>query len=157
MKKHLFTIGIALSMAATCFAADNDKQNKLFEEAYARDEEPASVVYIHPQIADMQMLSKEREVYGPYRFRLQKPGTVMEGELENDKARALYRATMEADADLMIGALYDSYITEDDERIISVEVSGYPAKYVNFRPLPLDTNTSNMIHECFTHRTDIVK
>jgi hypothetical protein len=157
MKRLFFTLSLAVGVTVAGFATDTDKENKLFEEAYARDEEPATVVYIHPQIADMQMLSKDREVYGPYRFKLQKPGSVMEGELDNAKARALYRATMESDADLMIGTLYDSYIVENDERFISVEVSGYPAKYVNFRPLPLDTNTNNMIRECYTHNSDAIK
>jgi hypothetical protein len=152
MKKALLTFCLALSTVITVSAAD-DKESKLFEEAYARDEEPATVVYIHPQIADMQMLSKDREVYGPYRFKLIKPGSVMEGELENAKARALYRATMESDADLMIGSLYDSYIVENDERYIMVEVSGYPAKYTNFRPLPLDTNTNNMIRVSYTSKS----
>lgn len=157
MKRLLFTLSLAISVTMAGFSAEPEKENRLFEEAYARDEEPATVVYIHPQIADMQMLSTSREVYGPYRFKLQKAGCVMEGELDNDKARALYRATMESDADLMIGTLYDSYIVETDDRYISVEVSGYPAKYVNFRPLPLDTNTNNMIRECYTNNPDAIK
>ncbi len=152
MNKQLFTLCLAVGTIISGFAAD-DKENKLFEEAYARDEEPATVVYIHPQIADMQMLSKDREIYGPYRFKLSKPGVVMEGELENAKARALYRATMESDADLMIGSLYDSYIVENDERYIMVEVSGYPAKYVNFRPLPLDVNMNEMIRVSYTSKS----
>jgi hypothetical protein len=138
------------------FAADNDKDSKdvkLFEEAYARDEEPRTIVYIHPQIADMQMLSKAREVYGPYRFKLTKPGMVAEGELDNAKARALYRATMESDADLMIGTLYDSYIMEKDDRYIVVEVSGYPAKYTNFRPMPHDATTNDLIRVAYGSAT----
>jgi hypothetical protein len=156
MKKQLLTFCLAVGAVISGFAAD-DKENKLFEEAYARDEEPATVVYIHPQIADMQMLSKEREVYGPYRFKLSKPGVVLEGELDNAKGRALYRATMESDADLMIGTLYDSYVVENDERYIMVEVSGYPAKYTNFRPLPLDANTAEMIRVTYGDQSKPIK
>lgn len=146
MNKQLLTLCLIIGTAIPSFAADNNnKENKLFEEAYARDEEPKTIVYIHPQIADMQMLSKSREVYGPYRFKLAKPGAVAEGELDNAKARALYRATMESDADLMIGTLYDSYIMEKDDRFIVVEVSGYPAKYTNFRPMPLDATINDLI------------
>jgi hypothetical protein len=60
---------------------------------------------------------------------------------------------MESDADLMIGSLYDSYIVENDERYIMVEVSGYPAKYTNFRPLPLDANMNNMIRVSYTSKS----
>lgn len=152
MKKLLVTLSMIIGAIIISTAAD-ESDNRLFEEAYARDEEPATVVYIHPQIADMQMMSEVRKVYGPYKFKLNKSGTVLEGELENAKARALYRATMEADADLMIGSLYDSYVFEDDDKYIMVEVSGYPAKYTNFRPLPLDANMNNMIRVCYTSKS----
>lgn len=140
---------LALSVTVVCHAKGEEKDNKLFEEAMARDEEPATRVYVHPQIADLQMLAKEREVFGPYKFKVEKPGTLAEGELENAKGRALYRATLEADADLMIGTLYDSYVLEGDERYVVVELSGYPAKFVNFRPMPADANLTNLINICY--------
>ena len=154
MKKQLLTFCLIACAALSSTAAKPEtKENKLFEEAYACDEEPATVVYIHPQIADMTMQSTAREVYGPYRFKLTKPGVMSEGEPDNVKARALYRATMESDADLMIGTLYDTYIVENDDRFVQVEVSGYPAKYTNFRPLPLDANTNAMIRACYTMKS----
>lgn len=123
--------------------------NKIFEEAMARDEEPATKAYVIPQIADLQMLSEAREIFGPYKFKLQRNGTITEGELANAKGRALYRATMEADADLLIGSLFDSYVLENDDRYVVVELSGYPAKFVNWRPIPLDDNMQSMINICY--------
>ncbi len=148
MKKFLL-IALSLISAVPLFAVDKQKDNRLFEEAMARDEEPATKVYIHPQIADMQMLSKTRETFGPYKFKLIKPGEMTEGELSNAQGRALYRATLEADADLMIGTLYDTYITEEDAKYVVVELSAYPAKFVNFRPLPLDSNSIHMVNICY--------
>lgn len=129
-------------------ASDPDR-NKLFEEAMARDEEPLTKVYVHPQIADMQMLSTERMVFGPYKFKLSKNGALSEGELVNAQGRALYRATMESDADLMIGTLYDSYILESDANYVVVELSAYPAKFVNFRPIPMDGNMPSLLQICY--------
>lgn len=136
-------------LAAFSMQAEKPAENKLFEEAMARDEEPATKAYIIPQIADLQMLSQEREIYGPYKFKLTKSGVLSEGELHNAKGRALYRATMEADADLMIGTLYDSYVLEGDDRYIVVELSAYPAKFVNFRPMPLTEDMTRMVNICY--------
>ncbi len=137
-------------MPAFCGMAENPQaDNKLFEEAMARDEEPATKAYVVPQIADLQMLTAEREVFGPYHFKLARAGELTEGELANTKGRALYRATRESDADLMIGTLYDSYILEGDEKYVVVELSGYPAKFVNFRPMPLDADMTRMINICY--------
>lgn len=151
MKRLLIIIGLAIAAASPVLAAKpaNPNDSKLFEEAMARDEEPKTKTFVVPQIADMQMLSKERETYGPYKFRLTKSGELTENELSNAKGRALYRATLESDADLMIGTLYDSYIMEGDEKYVVVELSGYPAKFVNFRPLPTDAATVNMINICY--------
>lgn len=141
----------AMALPAAVHAAGDNKKsdNKLFEEAVTRFEEPLTKVYVHPQIADMQMISAEREVFGPYRFKLEKSMALTNYDLENFKARALYRATMESDADLMIAPLYDSYINESNDKELVVELSGYPAKFVNFRPLPLNDNTLNAIGVCY--------
>lgn len=151
MKKFLTLCGIIAAVAPIVYAQTPAEiaDNVLFEEAVTRYEEPRTNVYVVPQIADMEMLSSERKIYGPYRFQLGKSGTLSEYDLYNFKCRALYRATIEADADLMIAPLYDSYITQGEDRVLVVELSGYPAKFVNFRPMPLDAETVNAINTCY--------
>lgn len=147
MKKTFLSVcGLLLSMG---ISAQTQVDNRLFEEAMARYEEPATKAYIIPQIADLQMLSEEREIFGPYKFKLSKSGILAEGELANAKGRALYRATIEADADIMIGTLFDSYIIEGDDKYVVVELSGYPAKFVNFRPITLQDDMIKMINVCY--------
>ena len=151
MKKTILICSLLATIGALAAppSQKSPEQNRLFEEAQARQEEPATKAYVIPQIADLQMLSQNREIFGPYRVKLNKPGELSEGELANLKGRALYRATIESDADLMIGVLYDSYILESDTRYIVVELSGYPAKFINFRPLPLDADMTRMINICY--------
>lgn len=157
MRKVLFLLFVILASGALFAQTPGSADNKIFEEAMARDEEPATKAYVIPQIADLQMLSEAREVFGPYKFKLQRSGTITEGELANAKGRALYRATMEADADLLIGSLFDSYVLDNDDRYVVVELSGYPAKFVNWRPIPLDVNMQSMINICYPASSSQIK
>lgn len=64
-----FIIATALVVLAGTFTASAQKKAvKLMEQTEARYVEPKVRVYITPQIADMKMLTEEREQFGPYRF-----------------------------------------------------------------------------------------
>ena len=52
--------------------------------------------------------------------------------MENIKARALYRAAKEAQADIIVAATFNARSDEKGQHVI-VELSGFPGKYVNFR------------------------
>lgn len=138
LMKHRIILSLILAMVigATmpAFAQKKDPNPKKMENTQARQEEPEIRTFVTPQICDMQMLSKSRETYGPYYFNLStNADNVTNGEWKNAEGRALYRACQEADADLIIGTMYDSYIYEKDQKVLVVEVSGYPAKFVNWR------------------------
>ncbi|HUN20973.1 MAG TPA: hypothetical protein PLT34_06920, partial [Muribaculaceae bacterium] len=104
-------------------------------ESSARMLDPEVRVFITPQICDMEMLSEGREIFGPYRFEISSLGNTTNSELDNMKARALYRATVEAGADAVIEPLFNSYVVDKDSKTMVIELSGYPVKYSNFRPL----------------------
>lgn len=119
---------------ATSFAQKKDPNPKKMENTQARQEEPEVRTFVTPQICDMQMLSKTRETYGPYLFNLStNADNVTNGEWKNAEGRALFRACQEADADVIIGTMYDSYVYEKDQKVLVIEISGYPAKFVNWR------------------------
>ncbi|MBP3890088.1 MAG: hypothetical protein J6D01_02630 [Muribaculaceae bacterium] len=131
----LLAASVALSCMTTAHAQKKDPNPKKFERAQARKIEPEVRTFVTPQIFDMKMLSNTRETYGPYYFPLdQAIGNTLIGEIRNDEMRALYRACQEADADAIIEPLFDSYTYEKDAKMLIVELSGYPVKYVNFRP-----------------------
>jgi len=51
------------------------------------------------------------------------------------KTRALQKACALAGADLMLEPFYTSTVYDKDNRVIWVSISGFPAKYTNFRSL----------------------
>lgn len=61
---------LTLLLAGSACVYAQKKEVKIFEEATARRIEPQVHVFITPQVADLKMLSTEREQYGPYRFEM---------------------------------------------------------------------------------------
>lgn len=125
-------------LAALCvpaaFAQKKEANPKVWEEAQARKIVPEIRTFVTPQICDMQMISKSRETYGPYYFEIKSIEQTFNFELWNYQNRALYRAIQESDADAIIEPLFNSYVYDKDTKTLVVELSGYPVKYVNFRP-----------------------
>ena len=104
-----------------------------FEQSQSRVIEPKQDVYIKPLVAEIEILEGQvRQDYGPYQYEIKSVETLTYDQLENFKARALYRAAREADADIIVAATFNARSDEKGKYII-VEVSGFPGKYVNFR------------------------
>lgn len=105
----------------------------MWEESEARKVSPEIRMVVTPQICDMEILSKSREIYGPYSFQIKSIDDTTNGELQNFKNNALYLACKEADADAVIEPIFHSYVNEKDSKILIIELSGFPVKYTNFR------------------------
>ena len=134
MNRYITTI-LLLALTSGVAIAQKKSDIKIFEESSARMLDPEVRVFITPQICDMELLSAGREIFGPYRFEIQSLNTTKNSDLDNMKARALYRATVEAGADAVIEPLFNSYVLDKDDKTLVVELSGYPVKYKNFRSL----------------------
>lgn len=135
MKKLLLTLAmIAIIGSSATFAQKKDKDFKRYERAEARKLEPEIRTFVTPQICDMQMLSKSRETYGPYTFPISSIEDTFNYEITNFQNRALYRACQEADADAVIEPLFNTAVYDKDSKTLVIELSGYPVRYVNFRP-----------------------
>lgn len=145
-----------LASSIPAFAQKKDPNPKKWEAAQARMIQPEVRTFVTPQICDMQMVSKTRESYGPYYFNLSSSidSNVTMAEISNDEKRAMYRACQEADADAIIEPLFDSYVYEKDAKVLVVELSGYPVKYVNFRPA--STAEIDVIRVVYPQSTSVV-
>jgi len=136
-KSRLMLIMAMLMVGLAAFAQKKgNKGATVFEEATAREAYPNVAVFVFPQICDLKMLSMERVEYGPFEFPLSKDlSSMSEAELTNDKTRALQQACQLDGADLIIEPLYTATVYEKDNKTLVIKLSGYPAKYVNFRSL----------------------
>lgn len=142
---RLLAIAFATSLCLTSHEAiaQKSKELKVWEESSARKIEPEIRMFVTPQICDMKMLSSSRKVYGPYAmdvrlFYSKSFNDLTNNQLENMQANATYLATKEADADAIIEPVYHSWVNEDDDKTVYIEISGYPVCYYNFRPATKD-------------------
>lgn len=112
---------VILSLMAGCRAYS-------YEEHSSRNIEPQQNVVTVPIVADVELLSQEKITYTES-FYCPKADL---GNVDNYKYVALARAIKQYEADFMIGALFDvKYIKKG--RHLEVTVTGFPAKYKEFR------------------------
>ena len=140
-------VGKMLLLAAICFSAINaagqeqnaagQEQTYPYEESQARLIEPKQDVFIVPLVADIQMLTQVRQDYGPFNFDINALSTTSIEEINQFKTNALYKAARKADADVIVAATFNVHSDPKGKKMI-VYVSGYPGKFINFRPLKLD-------------------
>ncbi len=138
MKKTLLlSLLLAVASIATLNAQRNNASGKtIFQQAQTRLIEPQIKVYLHPVVAEMKFEEgQHREAYGPYEFEVKSIDAMTNWQFENFKTNALYNALQEADADILVGATFNCYVKEKAMNVMVVEVSGFPAKFVNFRNL----------------------
>jgi len=138
MKKYRLMLIMAMLMVGLAAFSQKkaDKGATIFEEATAREAYPNVAVFVYPQICDLKMLSTERVEFGPFEYPLSKDlASMNEAELTNDKTRALQQACQLYGADLIIEPLYTTTVYEKDSKKLVIRLSGYPAKYDNFRLL----------------------
>lgn len=137
MNRYLLAL-TALFMGCAAVSAQKSQGPKLWEESSARKLDPEVRVFIRPQVCDMTMLTQNRETYGPYTFEMKSFDALTNADLASFQARALFRATKEADADAVIEPMFNSYVYEKDNKVMVIELSGYPVRYSNFHPITND-------------------
>lgn len=158
MKKSLLLLlaGVILVNLNVLSQKKVDKGEVIFEEATAREAYPNVAVFVFPQICDLKMLETTRIEYGPFEYPLSKDlSSMTDAELSNCKTRALQQSCKLAGADLIIEPLYTSTTYSKDNKTISIKISGYPAKYINFRSLsPADMK---MIETLYPHGVENIQ
>ena len=129
MKKQ-FSVILALILGTSIMLAQT-KDSVEYLESSARILEPAQSVMVLPLVAEMQVLSDRisyTEVESYKNFPVT-PSIVT--NVPNFKKIALSKATHKYGADVLIGVTFD--VITNDKGYLEITVTGYPAKYVNFR------------------------
>lgn len=106
-----------------------------YQESSARNLEPEQTMLVSPLIADLKV--SETKIYHVEREAF--ADVVIDASVINDiseyKKIALSRAARANNADVMVGTIMD-IVTENGKLVITV--SGYPARYTNFRVATTD-------------------
>jgi hypothetical protein len=139
MKKKLLLI-VALACSAAGFA-----QRISYQEAQTRVIEPMQDVFVRPMAADLEIIKKERQTYGPtlfldgYKLADILSSASAREALEQAKVLATYAAAHKENADVIVGATYlvTSHVENGkiSEYGVDITVNGYPARYVNWHKL----------------------
>ena len=132
MKRIMFVLAMA-SLSLVVFAQRDTRV--VYQESSTRTLEPDHYMMTAPLIADVvvspnKITYTEKEAYKIF--------PVTAGNAEQIKAMmpdlkkiALSKAAKVHDADLLVGTIID--VITNDEGLLEITVSGYPAKYTNFR------------------------
>lgn len=128
MKKVMFLFA---SLAICVLSINAQTRTTDYKESTARNLEPPHSVMVAPLIADLSVIGgrivyTEKESFAAYTVT---PDVVK--FVENFKKVALSRAARAHGADAIIGATVD--VVTNSEGHLEITISGYPAKYTNFR------------------------
>lgn len=140
MKRNLLLLaGIIIISAMTATAQKKQKEEvMLFEQSQTRILEPQMNLYLKPVVAelDVDSIKTVRDTFGPYEFKMAKPvEELTQAQLDEWKKAALFRATKDCDADILLASLINCYVGDDNPRIMKIEVSGFPAKIQKFKTI----------------------
>lgn len=146
--KLKFLLGVLFAgLATTGLMAQKDQfSTVIFEESEVHMTAPELRVFITPQVADLEMIypGKPREEYQQL-FPIKSFDSLTNKDLDNMQKRALYQFAQEHNADVIIEPIFNSRISEKNPKSLLISITGYPARYVNFRPLGKSENDLEMV------------
>lgn len=136
MDKRVLLIAAALLLAAGSLSAQNKKDATYgYDEATASSISPVATAHTSPIVADLTVSPKRithKETFGNALTANDLLNPDRSAEIRYLKSYTLTRAVKLNNADLILVPVYEVK-TSDDMRTITVEVTGYPASYTNFR------------------------
>lgn len=147
MKKIIFTLAV-LAISGSCAV----QQKISYSESSTRNIEPRVGALITPMVGDLELVSENK--IAPYVLTV--PGEItpyLIANLDGWKRLALSEAASKYKADVLIGATV-TVRTENDRLLI--EVSGWPARYMNFRPATAADAWMAPIYEAIGHEENAV-
>lgn len=117
-------------------AADEKNSQVLFQDSEMHMSQPELRIFVTPQVCDLEMVypNQPRSEYS-YSVEIRSIDSMTEGEFTNLKNRTLYRFAKEHRADIIIEPIFNSYVNTENKNVLNITVTGFPARYVNFRPL----------------------
>lgn len=135
MKKSALFALVLGALSLTANAQSNGGQ-VLFQDTETHISQPELRVFVNPMVCDLQILypSSPRKNFSTS-FIIKSLESLTEAEFQNLRKRALYQFTTDQQADVIIEPIFNSYITSNNTKELTIEITGFPAKYTNFRPL----------------------
>ncbi len=123
--KKIFLAAAAALMLMSCATG-----NILYQESSGRNIEPTQNAVIVPLVADLELVTTEKIEYVETFEIVVTPYVI--SNIEAYKRAALVNATKKYKADTMVAALIN-ISTRSDGKALIVAVTGFPAKYKNWR------------------------
>ncbi len=148
MKKSFFTVAILFVSVAI------SAQKIIYQEAAGRNIEPTQNAVVVPLIAELELLSETKIEYVET-FELPVTSQIVQN-IDAYKRVALVNATKKYNADTMVAALI-SVLTRSDGNALILTVTGFPAKYKNWRGMTKDDSWLLWSHEKTNQSTRIVR
>ena len=134
--KHTKIIAIALLLSCVSITAQAQKKGQVgYDEATAQSVEPKTTAHVTPVVADVKVSATKITHTETFSNALTENDVTypsISAEISYMKNYTLNRAAKKSNADLIVAPSYEIR-TSDNMQTITVEVSGYPASYVNFR------------------------
>ena len=117
-----------------------------YEEYMTRQAEPVMInPYIAPTIADLEISETKETVNETFKNDLTLKSKFDNKSVEAWKEATLAKMMREFNSDVIVAPTYN-VTTSKDMKNITVEISGYPAKYVNFRSLSVADSAAMRAH-----------
>lgn len=142
MKTLKFTFALLVAMIfASCSTTKIS-----YEEYMTRQAEPVMInPYIAPTIADLDISETKETVNETFKNDLTLKSKFDNKSVEAWKEATLAKMMKEFNSDVIVAPSYN-ITTSKDMKNITVEISGYPAKYVNFRSLSVADSATMRAH-----------
>lgn len=129
MKRYFLLFVLAAIYATTSMA----QKKAEFRQAQARVQEPEMAVYVKPLIVDLKVINGQKRMEaGPFIFEDKDVTTMSFDDLKDTKTLALYLASKQLEADVIVAATFDIR-TREKGKGLEIMVTGYPAIYSGWR------------------------
>ena len=122
---------MALLIGVTISSFAQTKDVVEYSESSARNLEPVQSVMILPLIAEMKVISDRISYTEVDAYKNYYVTPTIVSNVPNFKKIALSKAAHKYGADALVGAVFD--VITNASGHLEITVTGYPAKYVNFR------------------------
>lgn len=144
--KALPALAVAIVSPLIASAQDNGKQ-LLFQDTETHISQPELRVFVNPMVCDLSMKHGPNSPRTAFEteFTIKSLETLSEAEFSNLKKRALYQFTKKENADIIVEPLFNSYVLPDNNRLLIIEITGFPANYTNFRALGKEQADLDMV------------
>lgn len=158
MTRKAILFAALAALPAIAFAQKSQDKQIVFETSEVHKTAPELRVFVTPMVADLEMIdpAKGREEFQST-FQIKSIDALTEFELINLQNRTMYRFAQEHNADVIVEPIFNTRVMEDDSKRMIITVTGYPAKYVNFRKMDRNSDDFEMVRIVYPAEFQTIK